>query len=205
MSLPRFPLSPPRPGLARPRDKFRYRAGFTVVELLAAVTIVGVIAAMGIARYSAFQKCKQLDAEARAFAETLAQARGLVLKRDMPHLIVLDGDGSGYALYEDRDRDRAADDGERISGHRLPETVAFGAAASGAGSGPEGSGKPALRVEGAWAGVLYLDADRMATLNDGSVYLSVPGLQDRAVCIRKSPGARQAALWRWDGTLWSPM
>lgn len=194
------PVHRGRPGR---RHKFRSQAGFTIVEILAGITIIGVIAAMGVARYSAFQKGRQLDAEARAFTATLARARSLVLKKDMPHLIVLDGEG--YALYEDRDRDRTADDGEQVSGHRLPRAVAFGAPASGAESGPNGAGQPALRVEGAWSGNLYLDADRMASLNDGSIYLSVPGLQDRAVCIRKSPGSRQAEIWRWDGTLWSPM
>jgi prepilin-type N-terminal cleavage/methylation domain-containing protein len=179
--------------------------GFTLIEMMVAVSVVGLLAGLAVSKWSAFQRSKALDAEANAFTAVLADARSRVMKKDMPHLIALDADGSGYALYEDRDADKVADPDERISGHRLPSTVNFGAPSLGGQKGPGGAGSPASSTEGGWAANLYLDADRLATLNEGSLYLSAPGLKNRAVCIRKAAGARQAQVWRWDGSRWTAM
>lgn len=189
----------PNMGLAR------HEPGFTLLEMMITTAVVGLIASMAVAKWSAFQRGKVLDAEARAFSAALADARSRVLKKDMPHLIALDPDGQGYALYEDRDADRKADPEEKVRAHRLPEAVDFGAPGMDGSKGPGGAGSPAQKTEGGWSANLYLDADRMATLNEGSLYFSAPGLKDRAVCIRKAAGARQAEMWRWDGSRWSAM
>jgi prepilin-type N-terminal cleavage/methylation domain-containing protein len=179
--------------------------GFTFLEVLIAVAILGIVAALGMFRLSAFHKAKELEEEGRALFSSVANARALALKRDRICFLKLDPASNSYGVYEDLNGNGAAEASEKVSDHAFPARIGFGSPQGGPARGPGGSGDPALKIEAAWRNLMVLGTDRVAGVNEGSLYLRSNGLDERTVCIRKSAGTLQLEMWSWDGTRWNAL
>lgn len=180
-------------------------SGFTFIEVLIAVAILGIVAALGIFKLSAFHKARELEEEGRALFSSVANARALALKRDRTCFLKFDPASNSYGVYEDVNGNGNAEASERVSSHAFPVRIAFGGAKGGPARGPGGSGNPALKIEAAWRNLMVLGTDRAAGVNEGSLYLRSNSLDKRTVCIRKSAGTLQLELWSWDGSRWNAL
>ena len=116
------------------RTGFRQSAGFTLVELLSAITIVLIIFGTGIPVLKTTVTTNRLATSINALAGTLAYTRSEAIRRNQ-HVVVCksmtgtectqQGDWrEGWVVYVDMNRNRSLDASETILGsHRLGEKI----------------------------------------------------------------------------------
>jgi prepilin-type N-terminal cleavage/methylation domain-containing protein len=179
------------------------QSGFSMVETIAVVVITGIIATMAVTKLSGMARMRKLDGEARLLLGEINRTHARVLKKDLACLIKFTPASRIYQVYEDVNANGVADAAELVISDTLGSGVVFGPAVSGPTVGPNATGSPAAKVEGAWAASMLLDRDRAATINTGSVYLSVTNVKAKTYCIRMSAGNRNLEIWRWDGSAWT--
>ena len=118
------------------RTGFRQSAGFTLVELLSAITIVLIIFGIGIPVLKTTVTTNRLATSINALAGTLAYTRSEAIRRNQHVVMCKSMTGTectqqgnwreGWVGYVDMNRNRSLDASETILGsHRLGE-VAFG-------------------------------------------------------------------------------
>ena len=113
---------------------FRHCAGFTLVELLSAITIMLIIFGIGIPVLKTTVTTNRLATSINALAGTLAYSRSEAIRRNH-HVVVCksktgtectrQGDWrQGWLVYVDMNRNRSLDTAETILGsHRLGEKI----------------------------------------------------------------------------------
>ena len=102
-------------------------AGLTLVELLTALAIFGLIVGFGVPSYRDWIASRQLANHAEYLAETLMQARSEAVKRQARVNVCKSGDGkqcatsgtwsAGWIMYEDDDRDGSIEAVESVIRH----------------------------------------------------------------------------------------
>jgi prepilin-type N-terminal cleavage/methylation domain-containing protein len=106
------------------------RAGFTLIEAVMVVTIIGIVAGMAIpkAGYSTYLA----SSGARVLATTLAYAQRQAISQQSDIRVAFDVATNQIRIHEDRNNDNVIDQDERVGFTSLPEGVAFGRGAAAA-------------------------------------------------------------------------
>jgi prepilin-type N-terminal cleavage/methylation domain-containing protein len=90
----------------------RRDAGFTLTELMIAISIIGLIAVLAMPNYNRFMQDWRLNGEAQQFASTLRTARSKAVMKNIDVVFTFDMDNNTYFYYEDMNRDGNRDSDE---------------------------------------------------------------------------------------------
>lgn len=75
--------------------------GFTLMELMVVITIVGILAAVGFPRYTSWRNNMYIKAAARDLYSSLQEARMLAIKQNASTAIVFDAVNQSYYVCDD--------------------------------------------------------------------------------------------------------
>jgi type IV fimbrial biogenesis protein FimT len=98
--------------------------GFTLTELMIAVSIIGLIAVLSIPNYSRFMMGWRLNGETQHLASALRTARSSAIMKNIDVVFTFDLDANTYSWFEDMNRNGNRDNGEYESAeYELCENV----------------------------------------------------------------------------------
>ncbi|MCK4549814.1 MAG: GspH/FimT family pseudopilin [Candidatus Krumholzibacteria bacterium] len=102
--------------------------GFTIVELMIAVSIVGLIAVLAVPNYQRFMHGWRLNGETQQLASALRTARSSAVMKNIDVVFSFDPGTNTYSWYEDANGNGSLDNGEYESAeYDLGETVKIAA------------------------------------------------------------------------------
>ena len=81
------------------RDDMTGREGFTLVEILVAVVILGILATMAITSFLGLSEKYKVETETKQLYADLMDARGRAMQRNRFHFVRITA--NGYATYDD--------------------------------------------------------------------------------------------------------
>lgn len=84
--------------------------GVTLVELVSAVSIIGILMLAGAFTYVDWMKKYRIEKVAREFYVDLMHARAMAMEKNLEHFIVLES--NSYTVIEDTDDDGSNDTGD---------------------------------------------------------------------------------------------
>lgn len=166
--------------------------GFTLLELLAVLVIISIMAAIAFPDLSRFASKKILSHQAEQMADILHRARDLAMEQGFSWRVSFRPDLGTWVCYCDEDDDSKIDPGEKVLGpYMLEKGIRFGCLAN---KGPNDSSLPD-------DGVSFLDNrisfSPMGCCNSGSVYLSD---KDFSIAIRLLPASGVVRIWQYRRT-----
>jgi type II secretion system protein H len=88
------------------RGRRRERSGFTLIEIMAVIAIIGMVFAIGLPRLNS-SKIRALETEAESIAASLEFARQRAIMTGVPHRLLVDLEDGGYRIEWLVDEDRA--------------------------------------------------------------------------------------------------
>ena len=104
------------------------KAGFTLVELMVTVCIIGLIAVLSIPGFTRFRQSWKLNGDADQFASTIRTARAAAVMKNINAIFTFDMDNSTFFYFEDNDRDGTRDNDEyRSATYDLDPAIVFSA------------------------------------------------------------------------------
>ncbi len=104
----------------------RKKAGFTLVELMIAVSILGLVIILSVPNFSRFINTWRLKGEAEQFGVALRTARSVAVMKNIDVVFSFNANNNTYSYFEDKDRDGSIDSDEYESAiHELPATVSI--------------------------------------------------------------------------------
>jgi len=106
----------------------RARRGFTLVEILTAIVIMAIIAAMAIPRLNL--DGYKVSAAVRGVTAGMTYAQRLAVSLQSDVRVSFDSTLRGLRIHEDSDNDGVVDAGERVTSTNLEEAVTFGRGAA---------------------------------------------------------------------------
>lgn len=93
----------------------RNGAGFTIIELLMTVAVVGILIAVALPNYNQFVKNNCLTATTNSLVSSFQLARSEAIKRRTPvGVYAATGWANGWEVFEDADGDSVKDAGEEV-------------------------------------------------------------------------------------------
>jgi type IV fimbrial biogenesis protein FimT len=106
----------------------REHRGFTLVELMISISIMGLITVLAVPGFTRFLQSWKLQGEANQFAATLRTARAAAVTKNINVVFTFDPDDETFFYFEDSDRDGLQDNSEYCSATYSLETgIAFAA------------------------------------------------------------------------------
>lgn len=185
-----------------PSRNFQAENGFTLLEVIVSLILMGILGAFGVAKLGDFFHRQALVGEGKALVAYLREARAYGAKKGMQVGIAFDAAAGTYTLFEDRNGNSALDAGESIRTQALAKNIAFGPAANGPGLGPDGKALPANGLKGCWASALIYPKDLAVGRDSGVAYLRQANLETVTFAIQTIPGDAKFAFSLWEGSEW---
>lgn len=121
----------------------RNNRGFTLVELMITIAIIGLIAVLSVPNYQRFMHGWRLNGETQQLASALRTARSSAVMKNIDVVFSFDTDDGTYSWFEDENGNGNIDNGEyqsseydlgdtiEIAGHTLSSTtMTFGSKGS---------------------------------------------------------------------------
>jgi type IV fimbrial biogenesis protein FimT len=106
----------------------RKEAGFTLTELMIALTIFGLIVILSIPNFNRFMQGWRLNGEIQQLASALRTARSSAVKKNIDVVFTFDPETNRYSYFEDNDRNGSLDTNEYQSGeHEMPAGITIAA------------------------------------------------------------------------------
>lgn len=163
--------------------------GVTLLELLAVLVILSVMAAIAIPDLSRFVSKKILSHQAELMADVIHRARDLAMEQGFSWRVSFRPGQGTWVCYCDEDDDLKFDPGERMLGpYVLEKGIRFGCLAA---RGPNDTSLPD-------DGVSFTDNcisfSPMGCCNSGSVYLSD---KNSSVAVRVLPASGVVRMWQY--------
>ena len=88
----------------RSTDDKATRGGFTLVEILITIAILGILLMIGVSNLRGFNEKYKVEAETKQLFADLMDARGRAMQRNRMFFVRFSGtSGTRYATYEDTD------------------------------------------------------------------------------------------------------
>jgi type IV fimbrial biogenesis protein FimT len=100
----------------------RKQRGFTLVELMISISIMGLITILAVPGFTRFLQSWKLQGDANHFATALRTARAAAVTKNISVVFTFDTDDETFFYYEDNDRDGSYDNGEYHSATYALET-----------------------------------------------------------------------------------
>jgi type IV fimbrial biogenesis protein FimT len=102
--------------------------GFTLVELMITISILGLIAVMSVPNYQRFMMGWRLNGETQQLASALRTARSSAVMKNIEVVFTFDPDDGTYSWFEDANRNGHVDNGEYQSAeYDIGETLEIAA------------------------------------------------------------------------------
>ncbi|MBK6486302.1 MAG: prepilin-type N-terminal cleavage/methylation domain-containing protein [Gemmatimonadetes bacterium] len=184
-------------------DRRRARRGFTLLELIVVLIMVGIIAGMAVPRMN-YEKYRA-DAAMRTVRTVLQGAQRNAIMRQTNVVVAFDMSSRNMRIVEDANNNCVADGGERSTSRPLEDGAKFAIPATGYGSTPSAavsganlcmlSGFPALQFLRDGAASTNLDV--YLTSSRGSA------VDHRLVRVTMATGRTES--YRFNGTTWTRM
>lgn len=184
--------------------KFERLPGFTIVELLLVVVLIGVLAAIAVPRFPL--AALRADAGVRTLHGGLQLAQRLAITRQADVVVLVDTAADRIRVFEDYNRNGTIDGTERARAFPLDETARFGPPPGGGVFGAAGAsvaGTNVVEREGVPSVVFRRNG---SSSSDLELYLSAAGGRStawRAVLVAPSTGRAEA--WRLVDSTWARM
>ena len=106
----------------------RNNKGFTLVELMITISIIGLIAVLSVPNYQRFMHGWRLNGETQQLASALRTARSSAVMKNIDVVFSFDTDEGTYSWFEDMNRNGNLDNGEYESAeYDLGETIEIAA------------------------------------------------------------------------------
>lgn len=197
---------PTRP--LRPQASPRPQAGFTMVEVMLTIVIIGIVAAIGLPRID-FEGAK-VNSAMRTVALTFAHAQRTAVSLQLDVWVAVDTANRTLRLHEDRNNDGVIQNNERVSNAPLDDGVLIGTS----GAPPLAFGATFASFTRTQGGLPALVFHRDGTANEsGGLYLTTAkafaqnaaGMvraqyKQRAVAIDQATG--RAYWWTYANGTW---
>jgi len=106
----------------------RNNRGFTLVELMITISILGLIAILSVPNYQRFMHGWRLNGETQQLASALRTARSSAVMKNIDVVFTFNTDDGTYSWFEDTNRNGNLDNGEYQSAeYNIGETIEFAA------------------------------------------------------------------------------
>ena len=101
------------------------QSGFTLIEMLVAMTVIGIVLAIAAPNFSQWIERYRIDAEAQDVYFDLMSARATAVKNNNDVIVTFDSANNSYKVHDDTNGD-GMEAGESVKTVSLDDTVAFG-------------------------------------------------------------------------------
>jgi type II secretory pathway pseudopilin PulG len=177
--------------------------GFSLMQVLLTITMVGILSSLGFAKLSTFLKQKTLQGEVQSLIGIVRQTRSIGLKKNLQVGMIFDAVHKNFNIFEDANGNGTWQSGEAISSFNLGKDIALGPPARQAPTrGPDGTAVPRTGLAGNWRTGLLFGNDPMATPNIGTVYFHNQRLDGFTVCLTRTAASNQIQAFLWNGGAW---
>jgi prepilin-type N-terminal cleavage/methylation domain-containing protein len=183
----------------------RTQAGFTLIEIMVAVAIMGLLGSFSLFKLSAFLQRQSLIGEGKALLAYLHEARAYGLKKGIQVGISFNATSSTYTLFEDLNGNSRLDAGEAVRTQTLAKNIVFGSPTNGPTQGPGGVTVPTNGLQGAWGTALIYPLDMNTSLSAGMAYLQRLNLKKVTFCLQSNPTTQKLTALLWEGSTWKSL
>lgn len=108
------------------RGPLHYESGLTLVELLIAIAILGILTAVSISNFTSWLEANRINAEAQKVYFDLMLAKTSAVKNNNNVIVAFDSSSNTYQIHDDSNSDGVEDAGETIKSVALENGMGFG-------------------------------------------------------------------------------